>query len=78
MTGRPPGLRPVNYMKDIGFLENGCILVHCNYLTGEEVDQIEESNSTIVFCPRSHKYFRHKDHPFYKLGNRDINIALGN
>ncbi len=74
---KPPGLRPVNYMKNIGFLENGCILVHCNYLTGEEVDQIEESNSTIVFCPRSHKYFRHKDHPFYKLENRDINVALG-
>jgi len=74
---KPPGLRPVNYMKNIGFLENGCILVHCNYLTGDEVDHIEESNSTIVFCPRSHKYFRHKDHPFYKLGNRDINIALG-
>ena len=74
---KPPGLRPVNYMKNIGFLENGCILVHCNYLTGEEVDHIEESNSTIVFCPRSHKYFRHKDHPFYMLGNRNINIALG-
>jgi len=74
---KPPGLRPVNYMKNIGFLENGCILVHCNYLSGEEVDQIEKSNSTIVFCPRSHKYFRHKDHPFYKLGNRNINIALG-
>ncbi|MFQ5686204.1 MAG: amidohydrolase family protein [Candidatus Scalindua sp.] len=74
---KPPGLRPVNYMENIGFLENGCILVHCNYLSGEEVDQIEESNSTIVFCPRSHKYFRHKDHPFYKLGNRDINVALG-
>ena len=74
---KAPGLKPVNYMKNIGFLENGCILVHCNYLTGEEVDQIEESNSTIVFCPRSHKYFRHKDHPLYKLGNRDINIALG-
>ena len=74
---KPPGLKPVNYMKNIGFLENGCILVHCNYLKGEEVDNIEKSNSTIVFCPRSHKYFRHKDHPFYKLGNRDINIALG-
>ncbi len=74
---KAPGLKPVNYMKNIGFLENGCILVHCNYLTGEEVDYIEESGSTIVFCPRSHKYFRHKDHPFYKLRNRDINIALG-
>ncbi len=74
---RPPGLKPVNYLKNIGFLENGCILVHCNYLKGEEVDHIEESKSTIVFCPRSHKYFRHKDHPFYKLGNRNINVALG-
>jgi aminodeoxyfutalosine deaminase len=74
---KPPGLKPVNYLKNIGFLKNGCMLVHCNYLSEEEIGLVEESNSTIVFCPRSHKYFRHKDHPFYKLENRDINIALG-
>jgi len=75
---KPPGLRPVNYLENIGFLKNGCILVHCNYLSEEEIDQVKESNSTIVFCPRSHKYFRHNEHPFYKPECRGIiNIALG-
>ena len=73
----PPELSPINYLKNIGFLENGCILIHCNYMTEEEIDLIEESKSNVVFCPRSHEYFLHEDHPFSSLKDRDINIALG-
>jgi cytosine/adenosine deaminase-related metal-dependent hydrolase len=72
-----PGLSPINYLKNIGFLENGCILIHCNYLSDDEIDLIEKTKSNVVFCPRSHEYFRHEDHPFSILKNRDINIALG-
>ena len=72
-----PGLNPINYLKNIGFLENGCILIHCNYLSENEIDLIEKTKSNVVFCPRSHEYFRHEDHPFFILRNRDINIALG-
>jgi len=72
-----PGLSPINYLKNIGFLENGCILIHCNYLSEDEIDLIEKTKSNVVFCPRSHEYFRHEDHPFIVLKNRDINISLG-
>ncbi len=72
-----PGQSPINYMKNIGFLENGCILIHCNYLSGDEIDLIEKTNSNVVFCPRSHEYFRHEDHPFSSLKDRNINLALG-
>ncbi len=72
-----PGLRPIEYLKNIGFLNKGCILIHCNFLTNKEIDLIEESESNVVFCPRSHKYFQHEDHPFLKLKERKINIALG-
>ena len=74
---KPPRLSPMNYLKNIGFLENGCILIHCNYLSEDEIDLIEKAKSNVVFCPRSHEYFGHDDHPFINLKNRDINIALG-
>ncbi len=72
-----PGRRPIDYLKNIGFLKKGCILVHCNFLTDNEIGLIEKSESTVVFCPRSHKYFQHTDHPFLELRDRKINIALG-
>ncbi len=72
-----PGLRPIDYLKNIGFLKKGCILIHCNFLTDGEIDLIEDSESSVIFCPRSHKYFQHEDHPFLKLKDRKINIALG-
>ncbi|MFQ5963634.1 MAG: amidohydrolase family protein [Candidatus Scalinduaceae bacterium] len=72
-----PGLRPINYLNDIGILENGCILIHCNYISEEEIDDIKTSHSSIVFCPRSHNYFCHENHPFCKFIENDINVALG-
>ncbi len=74
---QPPRLSPINYLKNIGFLEKGCILIHCNYLSDDEIDLIEKTKSNVVFCPRSHRYFGHENHPFFSLRNRNINIALG-
>ena len=72
-----PGLSPINYLNNIGFLNNECILIHCNYLTEDEIGIIEKTESNVVFCPRSHDFFRHKDYPLSSLKDRDINIALG-
>ncbi len=72
-----PGVSPVNYLNNIGFLDNECILIHCNYLTDDEIEIIEKTKSNVVFCPRSHEYFLHKDHPFSTLKDKGINIALG-
>ena len=72
-----PGLSPINYLNNIGILNNECILIHCNYLTEDEIGIIEKSKSNVVFCPRSHQFFHHKEHPFSSLKDRGINIALG-
>ncbi|MCP4267972.1 MAG: amidohydrolase family protein [Candidatus Brocadiaceae bacterium] len=74
---KPPGQRPIYYLKNIGILEKGCILIHCNFLTDNEIDIIEKSESSVVFCPRSHRYFQHGNHPFLKLREHKLNIALG-
>jgi len=72
-----PGLSPIKHLNNIGILNNECILIHCNYLTEDEIRIIEKSKSNVVFCPRSHEFFHHKVHPFSSLKDRDINIALG-
>jgi aminodeoxyfutalosine deaminase len=72
-----PGLRPIAYLSNMRILKDGWILVHCNYINEEEIDDIRMSGSSVVYCPRSHKYFGHKNHPFRKLINCGINVALG-
>ncbi|HHT9140251.1 MAG TPA: amidohydrolase family protein [Candidatus Tripitaka californicus] len=74
---RPPGMYPLEYLKSTGALKGPWLLVHCNYLSGKEVKIIEETTSSVVYCPRSHRYFGHSEHPFQDLLKRGINVALG-
>jgi cytosine/adenosine deaminase-related metal-dependent hydrolase len=73
----PPGLSPTEYLRDLGLLGERTLLVHCNYVGDSDIDIIKESGSTVVFCPRSHAYFGHKNHPLSKLLERGIPVALG-
>ena len=74
---QPPQLTPVQYMKTLGVLRKDALLVHCNYLTDADVGLIAESGASVVFCPRSHHYFYHTDHPVVQLIERGINVAIG-
>ena len=73
----PPQLTPVHYMETLGVLRKDSLLVHCNYLTDADITLIAESGASVVFCPRSHHYFYHADHPVVKLIERGINVAIG-
>ncbi len=72
-----PGLRPVAYLHNMGILKDNWLLVHCNYITEEEMEDIRISGSSVVFCPRSHKFLGHQNHPFRKFMECGINVALG-
>lgn len=74
---KAPGMYPLEYLKAIGALKSPWMLVHCNYLDEKEIKIIEETGSSVVYCPRSHRYFGHKKHPFQDLLSRGINVALG-
>lgn len=74
---KPPAITPIAYLKKLGILDLAPLLIHCNYLTDFEIDLIAESQSSVVFCPRSHRYFYHEDHPIERLINSGINVAIG-
>ncbi len=74
---KPPGDSPVRYLERLGFFERPATLVHCNYVQEEDLDIVARSDSSVVFCPRSHRYFGHGEHPVVKMLERGINFALG-
>ena len=73
----PPQLTPTEYMATLGILRKNSLLVHCNYLTETDVTTLAESGASVVFCPRSHHYFYHTDHPVVQLIESGINVAIG-
>ncbi len=74
---RPPQATPMQYMETLGVLDKKSLLAHCNYLTDADVTILAESGASVVFCPRSHHYFYHTDHPVLQLIERGINVAIG-
>jgi aminodeoxyfutalosine deaminase len=74
---KPPGLSPVSYLNILGLLGPFCLLVHCNYLDRASIDMIGKTQSSVVYCPRSHDYFGHEMHPIRDLLDHGINVALG-
>jgi len=72
---QPPQETPVKYMHNLGVLESGSLLAHCNYLDDSDIPLLKKSS--VVFCPRSHNYFYHRNYPFEKLLKAGVNVALG-
>ena len=73
----PPGVDPVSYLGQSGILETPVLLIHCNYLDSDSMRKILRSRSSVVYCPRSHDFFGHKDHPVRELLDLGVNVALG-
>jgi cytosine/adenosine deaminase-related metal-dependent hydrolase len=74
---KPPGLPPVLYLDSLGVLGPFCSLIHCNYLDEESMERILRTGCSVVYCPRSHGFFGHANHPVRKLLDLGINVALG-
>jgi aminodeoxyfutalosine deaminase len=74
---KPPGLPPVFYLDTLGVLGPCCLLAHCNYLDKDSVARILRTHSSVVYCPRSHDFFGHENHPVRQLLDLGVNVALG-
>ncbi|UJS22284.1 MAG: amidohydrolase family protein [Candidatus Brocadia sp.] len=74
---QPPGLTPIHYLKETGILENHPLLIHCNYITDAEISLIRSSGASVAFCPRSHRFFGHTNHPLPRLLGCGVNVGLG-
>jgi cytosine/adenosine deaminase-related metal-dependent hydrolase len=69
-------MSPVQYLESLGVLNN-LILIHCNYLDSVSLSRILESDSSVVYCPRSSTFFGHENHPVRQLLDMGVNVALG-
>lgn len=82
----PPAVTPVRYLADLDVIpparqpdqrgKNG-LAVHCNYLTEDDVRLLAQSQLTPTWCPGSHLFFGHRDHPAQRLLDAGAPLALG-
>ncbi|WDQ18335.1 amidohydrolase family protein [Rhodopirellula sp. P2] len=54
------------------------LIVHGNDLNESEIQRIaSHPNCSVVYCPRTHHFFGHSQHPVAELQAAGINVALG-
>lgn len=73
----PRGSTPLDYLQPLAKLESA-LVAHGNYLSPEEISFLgEHPNVAVVFCPRTHHFFGHTDHPWRRLMDGGATICLG-
>lgn len=74
---RHPGRRPVEWLAELGVLGPRTLLVHCNHLSGNEVDAIVRTGASVVVCPGTHVYFGRGEFPLARLLAAGVPVYLG-
>jgi len=74
----PRGSRPLDYIQAMQDVRRA-LVIHGNYLSAAELDFVAEREQfTVVYCPRTHAYFGHGNHPWRQLlKRRHDSVALG-
>jgi aminodeoxyfutalosine deaminase len=68
---------PVEHLERAGLLGENFLAVHANYPGKNDFDLLAKRNASVVHCPRSHDYFRHKKFPVEKFLRAGVNVCLG-
>lgn len=71
------GKRPIEYLSDIGFLDDKTILAHCVRANDKEMDIIKSKGSSIVTNPASNMKLGNGFAPVPTMLNKGINVCLG-
>jgi cytosine/adenosine deaminase-related metal-dependent hydrolase len=72
------GKRPMDYLQLLSAAPN-VLIIHGNYLDNEELRFLAAHRETmsVVYCPRSHAYFRHPVYPLQKMLDYGVRVLLG-
>ena len=72
-----PGSRPLDYLRELSRVRRA-LVVHGNYLAEDEIDFLAgHPGLSVVYCPRTHAFFGHPRHPWRRVIERGVNVALG-
>lgn len=73
----PTGSRALDYLRWMSAAPRG-LVIHGNFLDDEELRFLaRHPQLSVVYCPRTHAYFRHPPHPWRRMRELGINVALG-
>jgi cytosine/adenosine deaminase-related metal-dependent hydrolase len=76
-TWEVPRCGPVEYLRRIGYLQPGTLLVHCVHLTATELDDAREADAVIVTCPRSNVWVGGGVPPISRFYGAGLPVAIG-
>lgn len=68
---------PIEHLNRCGLLTENFLAVHVNYLWQRDAETLAQRNCSVVHCPSSHAYFRHRAFPREVLAAAGINLCLG-
>jgi cytosine/adenosine deaminase-related metal-dependent hydrolase len=74
----PAGSRPMDYLQMLA-AGHRALVIHGNYLDDEEIAFLAANSErmSVVYCPRTHAFFRHEAYPLAKMLAAGVNFALG-
>lgn len=70
-------ISPVRHLAAAGLLGEDCLVVHGNYVGFSDASLLARNRASVVHCPRSHEYFRHRMFRAEMMLSRGINLCLG-
>lgn len=68
---------PVRFASAIGLLDYPALLAHVNYCDEEEMQLLAAGRASVVYCPRTHRFFGHPPHRWRQMLAMGINVAVG-
>ena len=74
---RAPGVSPVGYLSELGFLDRCVLTVHGVQFDGDDLSRLASLGVTIVSCPRSNVYVGVGAPPIEAFYAMDVDVAFG-
>lgn len=71
------GRSPIQRAYELGLLQPNLLAIHCNYLAPGDAELLAKNQVTVVHCPRSHAFFKHRPFPYEQLREAAVTIAIG-
>jgi aminodeoxyfutalosine deaminase len=73
----PSGTRPLDILRRLEALPR-VVIAHGNYLADDELEFLaHRGNFAVAYCPRTHAFFGHVNHPWRRLSQAGGVVAIG-
>jgi cytosine/adenosine deaminase-related metal-dependent hydrolase len=72
-----PACGPAEYLRRLGYLQPGCLVVHGVHLTARDRALVREAGAVLVTCPRSNAWVGSGLPPITRFYDEGLRVAIG-